>query len=440
MNNNFTTVSEEEQQQQLALLLEQCNRILDNGNDNNNNNNPISASDEIVKRLRVFRNSFASSPTLSLFLLEAGLLEVLERGMDALRDGTIFFGDETPVRRVIAQLMANATSASVDWCHALGGPRIFPERYTYMALTEHTDISSALALSLYNISKKYGNGDFMKALVGPQGCLVLSMMLQTEERFADSHGENDALGLLLSYACLEKEYLKDLFCSLSLEGTAALNSNHVLLLQRLVHDVSLLPVVVVGRHVVTYLHGLIRSLAINENDSIDDVSGHVLQQCLHLLREVAARQDDELCDVMLDEGLMKDLLSMLEALSTSDTNASFAPYKKVQPYKGYKSDVLSIIANASHRRTRVQEYIIQMNGVMMILHHLQADPDSPLSREWALYAVRNLCEGSAEARDAIQELQRVDVSSSSSARDAVVGDYEVMYEKEHGRVKIGLRK
>jgi len=123
----------------------------------------------------------------------------------------------------------------------------------------------------------------------------------------------------------------------------------------------------------------------------------------------------------------------LEALTTTDASI---PFQKTQPYKGYKSDVLSIIANASHRRTRVQEYIIQMNGVMMILHHLQADPDSPLSREWALYAVRNLCEGSAEARDAIQELQRVDGSSGGG----VEGDYEVMYERERGRVKIGLRK
>jgi len=424
MTTNNDTVAG--QQQLLGLLVKECHGILDD-----DNNDSVNASDEMVKRLRALRNSFASSPALSSFLLEAGLLEVLERGMDVLRDGTIFFGNEIPVRRVIAQLMANATSASVEWCLGLSGPRVFPERYTYMALTEHTDISSALALSLYNISRKVDG--FIQNLVGPEGCLVLSMMLQTEERCADEHGgENDALGLLLSYVCFEKEYLKDLFYSLmDTDNNAALNSNHVLLLQRLVHEVSLVSVTL-GGHVVTHLHGLLmRSIVVNEND--EKISRLVLQQCLHLLRDIAARQGDEPCDVMIDEGVLKNLLGMLEALTTTDASI---PFQKTQPYKGYKSDVLSIIANASHRRTRVQEYIIQMNGVMMILHHLQADPDSPLSREWALYAVRNLCEGSAEARDAIQELQRVDGSSGGG----VEGDYEVMYERERGRVKIGLRK
>ncbi len=36
---------------------------------------------------------------------------------------------------------------------------------------------------------------------------------------------------------------------------------------------------------------------------------------------------------------------------------------------------------------------------------LQVDDESPLVREWALWAVRNLCEGDEGAREAISQLK-----------------------------------
>ena len=47
---------------------------------------------------------------------------------------------------------------------------------------------------------------------------------------------------------------------------------------------------------------------------------------------------------------------------------------------------------------------------MRIIRHrlsldVQVDDESPLVREWALWAVRNLCEGDEGARDAISALK-----------------------------------
>ncbi len=40
---------------------------------------------------------------------------------------------------------------------------------------------------------------------------------------------------------------------------------------------------------------------------------------------------------------------------------------------------------------------------------VQVDDESPLVREWALWAVRNLCEGDEGAREAISALRATDV-------------------------------
>jgi hypothetical protein len=56
------------------------------------------------------------------------------------------------------------------------------------------------------------------------------------------------------------------------------------------------------------------------------------------------------------------------------------------------------LANAAARRQAVAAEVSALGGVELVLSQALPDPESPLSREWALWAVRNLCEGSQEAQ------------------------------------------
>lgn len=44
--------------------------------------------------------------------------------------------------------------------------------------------------------------------------------------------------------------------------------------------------------------------------------------------------------------------------------------------------------------------------------HLQVDEESPFVREWALWGIRNLCEGNDAVQESIKDLQALQVSAS----------------------------
>jgi ataxin-10 len=50
------------------------------------------------------------------------------------------------------------------------------------------------------------------------------------------------------------------------------------------------------------------------------------------------------------------------------------------------------------RFPHVQDEVCALGGVELVLAQCQLDRQSPLAREWALWAVRNLCEGNEQAQ------------------------------------------
>ena len=89
-----------------------------------------------------------------------------------------------------------------------------------------------------------------------------------------------------------------------------------------------------------------------------------------------------------------------------------------QPYAGYRSDLLAVIANAAHKRRAVHDEVQRAGAVELVLAQCVVDPESPLAREWALWAVRNLCEGNEVAQQAIRELRAVAAVDSDELRRA----------------------
>jgi hypothetical protein len=62
---------------------------------------------------------------------------------------------------------------------------------------------------------------------------------------------------------------------------------------------------------------------------------------------------------------------------------------------------LPVLGNAAHDEPSVQQRIVDLGGVELLLAQAHIEERSPWVREWALWAVRNLTEGSAAAQQAI---------------------------------------
>ena len=58
----------------------------------------------------------------------------------------------------------------------------------------------------------------------------------------------------------------------------------------------------------------------------------------------------------------------------------------------------AVLANASYGRPAVKAEVQRLGGVELVLSQCQMDRESPLAREWALWGVRNLCEGNEAAQ------------------------------------------
>jgi ataxin-10 len=74
-------------------------------------------------------------------------------------------------------------------------------------------------------------------------------------------------------------------------------------------------------------------------------------------------------------------------------------------YPSLRSDILATIGNLSHRRLAVQTAFCELGAVEAVLSNCVFDPLCPGVREWALWAVRNLCEGNLGVQERIRSLR-----------------------------------
>ncbi|CAN0360376.1 unnamed protein product, partial [Ectocarpus sp. 12 AP-2014] len=70
-----------------------------------------------------------------------------------------------------------------------------------------------------------------------------------------------------------------------------------------------------------------------------------------------------------------------------------------------KVELLKVIGNACFRCRRSQDLVREEGGLPLVLNHCAVDETNPLLREYALLAVRNLCEGNPANQASIASLQ-----------------------------------
>lgn len=79
-----------------------------------------------------------------------------------------------------------------------------------------------------------------------------------------------------------------------------------------------------------------------------------------------------------------------------------------QPYAGYRSDVLAVLSNMCFQQRPVQDAVLAGGGIELLLSNCTLDDSSPLAREWALWAIRNMCEGNAQVQAYVSQFRAVD--------------------------------
>lgn len=109
------------------------------------------------------------------------------------------------------------------------------------------------------------------------------------------------------------------------------------------------------------------------------------------------------------------------------------PFPDRSPYLGYRRDVVAVLANAAHRNPRVQNAVREGGGLLLVLQQCVVDESSPYLREWALFAVRNLCEGSERNQE---EIAALEVQGGANTKETEAMGYRVEVDTKSGRPKL----
>ena len=107
-------------------------------------------------------------------------------------------------------------------------------------------------------------------------------------------------------------------------------------------------------------------------------------------------------------GLTDALLDTLAELGSPPPRGKGAPPPPpgaMGLYYGHRTDVLAGLACLAYDSAEVARRVEERGAVELMLSQCQVDDGSPLTREWGLFAVRNLCEASSTLRDHIRGMK-----------------------------------
>lgn len=152
----------------------------------------------------------------------------------------------------------------------------------------------------------------------------------------------------------------------------------------------------------------------------------VLGYSLNILRDVCAQgsstvadntkevQEDAV-DSLVSRGLLDLLISLLRELELpSSIRKSMKPGEdqglssqspKVCPYKGFRRDIVAVVANCSYGRKYVQDEVREKDGIILLLQQCVLDEDNSFLREWGIWCASNLLQGNADNQRMVADLE-----------------------------------
>ena len=371
----------------LHVLHQTAEALLDEVRTGTENSEQI--CDDLIQALRVLRNACAAGHAVCTALLHLGSIGLLAETIDTLGTGGAALNWTLPA--VVAQFLANFTNAGGPECAAAAWHRLFPSLITKLAHVDSWPAQEATALTVFTCSRTVEGA--AEAMSSPEGAPLLTAMLHGNVRFASKQKSNHSLALLLGYLAFQMDALLPIFISLASSGgdivkmraggytievleSLPLVAAHSLLLQELAIEAQEAPVLTASSvhtdeeeedadlelkkpsnslcgsmacvlSLIRLLANRKRAIAIpissssNREESDKDEPSllfarhQLLQDALHLVRDICARDDDgsgltnapnsidnnnhpssssSLIDDLLTAGLIPTIPAMLKAL------------------------------------------------------------------------------------------------------------------------------
>ncbi|XP_068663219.1 uncharacterized protein [Aristolochia californica] len=397
----------------------------------------------LLSSLRILRNLCAGESLNINSFIESGGVEAMEDVFNSVQ-----FDPQTVI--IGLQALANVLLASNEH-HVDVWDHFFPLSFLEVAKIRNKGICDLLCRILYTLCR--GDDGRLCRIGGDVGVRIIGEIISTTSAVGF---EGDYLPWLLSKICYEATFFNQLFMQLSTANSSRYKSDNVsdvLFTPEQVFLLSLLSRIHeqfvsndFGLAILQILKKASASIHSPYAPPIDTLAVEVLEYTLIILRDICASvcQGDQCrdsllaVDLLLSSGLLTFLLDLLRQLEPPEiirrSRLQELNQGKIRcPYKGYRGDIVSVIANCAFRRKQVQDEIRQQNGILLLLEQCVIDEGSPFLREKGLWAVRNLLEGNEENQREVAELKLQGTVDTPEITDLGM---RVVMDPESGRAKL----
>lgn len=96
------------------------------------------------------------------------------------------------------------------------------------------------------------------------------------------------------------------------------------------------------------------------------------------------------------------------------------------------------MARLACRCRQAQDQVRELGALSLLLNHCNVDSSNPFLREWALFTIRNLCEGNEDNQRFIEGLKPQETIATATLRELGLESY--LKQGEDGRAKVGVKK
>lgn len=330
---------------------------------------------------------------------------------------------KSAIIRTAIQVLANVAQAGEKYQIAIWA-QFFPIKFHELAKLRTKETCDPLSMVIYTCCN--GKDGPFSELVGDKGLPLMNEIIRTATTVG--MGE-DWLKLLVSKICFELNYFLELYVT---ENSEDANSSSVFFVKEqafllgIISDLHLHEILIPINFASSILEMMKQAFEIvnllpKENFSVPvgSPSVDVIAYSLTILREICANTNEStnsVVDFLVSSGLIELLLSVLGDLEPpemikkamkqrEDEQGTSSVASKPCLYKGFRRDVVSVIANCAFQRKRVQDEVREKRGIPLLLQHCVTDEDNPFLREWGIWAMRNLLEGNMVNQQVVAELE-----------------------------------
>ncbi|GMH42401.1 hypothetical protein BSKO_10320 [Bryopsis sp. KO-2023] len=442
--------------------------------------------------LIVLRNLCSGGASVAEAILETGVLPAVKKiatklccksdswDDECVRDENSEAGGELRALRAGTQFLANMSTAS-EACSSAIWKEFFPVGFLQLAKVKLWHIIGPLCTCLVSCARS--SKQFSSALCSRAGTPILSELLDFGRRVEGTEnerfGENEWLLMLVGRLVYCEGLLDEMFANLHSESDpqCKMGISQLHLLQFLaIPDVldwvpedensgegmykAFASVFQIAKNLTLMLMEPGASSA-NATEALEPAF-MVLKNlsCLdqNTLRENGRDVVSEVCE----SGLVKWLLDCLRALG-SIKNPRTPPEAGVvddakgggdftarmegldlaegvpvaTPYVGFRTDIVAILSNVVFRRPGIQNMVLKLEGVPLLLNQCQVDDVSPLVREWAVWAIRNLCEDNLEIQNMVRGLEVQGVVKSEELDRLGI---KIEVDRSTGKLRVGKKE